>query len=116
MNDLELESKLKSVRVPERPDEYWDYFPSRLRVQLRRERREFAPRSAWRPRLAWAGGLALAVALVFACVRFHPLQTASLAITKQQRQFHAQLARLDAGLHVLMLNTDGMGYLLTEAD
>ena len=26
------------------------------------------------------------------------------------------LARLDAGLHVLMLNTDGMGYLLTEAN
>jgi len=50
------------------------------------------------------------------CVQFHPLQTASLAITKQQRQFHAQLARLDTGLHVLMLNTHGMGYLLTEAN
>jgi hypothetical protein len=56
------------------------------------------------------------VALVFVCVQFHPLQTASLAITKQQRQFHAQLARLDTGLHKLMLNTDGMGYLLTEAN
>ena len=114
MNDFELESKLKSVRVPERPDEYWNDFPSRVRVQLPRERREFAPPSAWRLRLAWAGGFALAVALVFACVQFHPLQTVSLAITKQQRQFHAQLARLDAGLHKLMLNTDGMGYLLTE--
>jgi len=61
-------------------------------------------------------GGALAVALVFVCVQFHPLQTVSLAITKQQRQFHAQLARLDAGLHKLMLNTDGMGYLLTEAN
>ena len=114
MNDFELESKLKSVRVPERTDEYWNDFPSR--VQLRRERREFTAQSAWRPRLAWAGGLALTVALVFVCVQFHPLQTASLAITKQQRQFHAQIARLDAGLHVLMLNTDGMGYLLTEAN
>jgi hypothetical protein len=116
MNDFELESKLKSLRVPERPEEYWNDFPSRVRVQLPRERREFAPRSAWRSRLAWAGGLALAVALVFVCIQFHPLRTVSLAITKQQHQFHAQLARLDAGLHVLMLNTDGMGYLLTEAD
>jgi len=116
MNDFELESKLKNVRVPERPDEYWTDFPSRVRVQLRRERREFAPQSAWRPRLAWAGGLAMAVALVFVCVQFHPLQAASLAITKQQRHFQAQLAQLDAGLHVLMLNTDGMGYLLTEAN
>ena len=116
MNDFELESKLKSLRVPERPEEYWNDFPSRVRVQLTSERREFAPQSVRRPRLAWAGGFALAVALVFVCVQFHPLQTASLAITKQQRQFHAQLARLDAGLHVLMLNTGGMGYLLTEAN
>jgi len=116
MNDFELESKLKDVRVPERTEEYWNDFPSRVRVQLRRERREFAPQSVWRPRLEWAGGLALAVALVFVCVQFHPLQTMSLAITKQQRQFHTQLVRLDAGLHKLMLNTDGMGYLLTEAN
>jgi len=116
MNDFELESKLKSIRVPERPEEYWNEFPSSVRVQLRRERREFEPQSVRRPRLAWAGGFALAVALVFVCVQFHPLRTMSLAITKQQHQFHAQLARLDAGLHVLMLNTDGMGYLLTEAN
>jgi hypothetical protein len=116
MNDLDLELKLKSVRVPDRPDEYWENFPSRIRVQLRRDRLEFAPQSAWRPRLAWAGGFAMAVVLAFVCVQFHPLQTVSLAIVKQQRHFHAQLARLDTGLHKLMLNTDGMGYLLAEAN
>lgn len=116
MNDFELQSKLESVRVPERPEEYWDDFPSRVRVQLPRERREFTPQSTGRQRLAWSVGFALAVALVFVCVQFHPFQTVSLAITKQQRQFHAQFARLDAGLHVLMLNTHGMGYLLTEAN
>jgi len=66
--------------------------------------------------LIYSLAFALAVALVFVCVQFHPLQTVSLAITKQQRQFHMQLARLDVGLHKLMLNTDGMGYLLTEAN
>ena len=116
MNDFDLDSKLKSVPLPERPDEYWNEFPSGVRVQLHHARREPAPPSAGRPRLAWAGGFALAVALVFVCVQYHPLQTMALAFTKQQRHFHAQLARLDAGLHVLMLNTDGMGYLLTEAN
>jgi hypothetical protein len=116
MKDFELESKLKSARVPERPEDYWNDFPSRVRVQLPRERREFATQRTWRPRLAWAGGFALAVALVFVCVQFHPAQTLSLAVEKQQQQFHARLARLDAGLHRLMLNTDGMGYLLTEAN
>ena len=116
MNNFELESKLKSVCLPERPEEYWDDFPSRVRVQLHRARREFMPQSAWHPRLAWVGGLALALALVFVCIQCHPFQTVSLAITKQQRQFHVQLARLDISLHKLMLNTDGMGYLLTEPD
>jgi hypothetical protein len=116
MNDFELESKLKSVRVPERREEYWDDFPSRVRMQMYRERREFSPHSADCPRLAWACGLALAMVLVYTGVHFHPFQNVSLAITKQQRHFHSQLVRLDAGLHVLMLNTDHMGYLLTEAN
>src|ERR1035441_2235736 len=63
MNDFDLESKLKSVPVPERTDEYWYDFPSRVRVQLRRERDQSVPVRAWRPQLAWAGGLALGVAL-----------------------------------------------------
>ena len=116
MNDFDLESKLKSARVPERPEEYWSDFPSRVRVQLPRERREYTPQYAWHQRFALAGGFALVMALVFVSVQFHPLRMMSLAITKQQRQFHTQLARLDAGLHKIMLNTDGMGYLLTEAN
>jgi hypothetical protein len=116
MKDFDLESRLHSVRVPERPDEYWADFPARIRVQLRRGRPEVAPRRSWRPQLAWTGGFGLAVALLFVCLECHPLQTLSLAIAEQERHFHVQLARLDAGLHRLMLNTDGMGYLLAEAN
>jgi len=116
MNDFELESKLRSVPMPERPDEYWEDFPARVRVQLHRERRDGVPRRAVRPQLAWAGGIALATILAFAWIQFDPLQTISLAFAKQQRHFQAQLSRLDAGLHRLMLNTDGMGYLLAEAN
>ena len=116
MNLADLESRLKSVPVPERSEEYWNDFPSRIRVQLRREQRECAPRNVWRPRLAWAGGLALAVALMWVGERFHPLQTASAAITKQQRQLHTQLVQLETGLQQLMLNTHGMGYLLAEVN
>ena len=116
MNSSDLESKLKSVPVPERSEEYWNDFPSRIRVQLRREQSMRPPRIVWRPRLAWAGGLALAVALMWVGERFHPLQTASAAITKQQRQLHTQLVQLETGLQQLMLNTHGMGYLLAEVN
>ncbi len=79
-------------------------------------RREFPSPGSWRPRFAWAGGFAMTMALLFGSIEFHPLQTMSLAIAKQERHFHMQLARLDTGLHKLMLNTDSMGYLLTEAN
>jgi hypothetical protein len=114
MNDFDLESKLGNLRVPERTEEYWNDFPLQVRMQLHRSRSELSPRSFGGLRFACAGCFALALILV--CFQFHPLQTVSLAITKQERHFHMQLARLDTGLHKLMLNTDGMGYLLAEAN
>ena len=36
MNNFDLDAKLKSLRVPERTEEYWNDFPSQVRVQLRR--------------------------------------------------------------------------------
>jgi hypothetical protein len=114
MNDFELESKLKDVRVPERPAEYWGNFPSRVRAQLPRERREFRAQSSSYPRFAWAAGFALAVALAIVCIRFDPLRSASAAITQQEKNFHMQVARLDAGLHTLVLNMHGMDNLLYE--
>ena len=36
MNLADLEARLKSVRVPERTEEYWNDFPARVRGQLRR--------------------------------------------------------------------------------
>jgi hypothetical protein len=116
MNDFDLEKKLKNVCVPERKDEYWDDFPSRIRVQLRRERREFTAQSVRHPRLAWAGGLALTMALVCVCLELHPLRTTTNAIAWHEQHFRAHLAQLETGLHRLMLNTDGMGYLLAEAN
>jgi hypothetical protein len=114
MNDFELESKLKSVRVPERPAEYWTDFPSRVRVQLPHERREFWEQNSSHPHLAWAAGFALAVAMAFVCVRLDPLRSASAAIVQQEKNFHTQVARLDAGLHALVLNMHGMDNLLYE--
>ena len=116
MNDSDLESRLKQVSLPERSQDYWADFPSRVRVQLHQEQPKLAPQNVWRPRPAWAGGFALALALVFVGVQFHPLKAASVAISTHERHLHAQLAQLDAGLHVLMFNPHGMGYLLAEAN
>jgi hypothetical protein len=116
MSDFDLDAKLKSTPLPERTEDYWKNFPAQVRANLRRATMKPVAENLWLPRLAWSGGFALAIMLVFVCLQFHPLQTASAAITKQERHVHAQLAHLDAGLHTLMLNTHGMGYLLAEAN
>jgi hypothetical protein len=116
MNNSDLDAKLKSVCVPERTEDYWNDFPSQVRVNLHRSTPAFVPQNPRRSRLVWAGGWAVALALVFVCLQFHPLKTASNAITKNERHIRTQLAQLDAGLHVLMFNPHGMGYLLAEAN
>jgi len=116
MNDSDLKSILRSAHVPERPEEYWEDFPSQVRVQLGRSQPAptIAPRRTWRPRLAWIGSFAVAALLTFVSVQYQPLKAASLAINQQEKQIRAQIKRFDASLHRLVLNTDGMGYLLAE--
>ena len=116
MNNVELESRLRSVPVPERPAEYWDDFPSSVRVQLRHRRTTQVPRKMWRPRLIWSFDFAIAAVMVLVCLQYHPLQAVSASFARHEKYFNGQLARLDAGLHKLVLNTDGMGYLLSDTD
>lgn len=114
MNDSELESRLKSVPVPERSDEYWNDFPANVRMELYRKRVKYAPQRERSPRLAWAGGFAIALSLVFVCLEFHPLKTTSVAITKHEKHIRAQIEQLDSSLHVLMFNPHDMGSELSE--
>lgn len=64
MNDSELEQKLKAVRVPERPEEYWDAFPRRVLAELRAAPAARQPERRWQPRLAWGFALAAACLLI----------------------------------------------------
>ena len=116
MNDHELESRLKSVRLPERTEDYWDDFPARVRVQLRREEPVLAPRPAGWRRFKLAGGLALALAVMWLDERYHPLHSASDMITRQAQTLRTEAARLQKGLSLVAFNPDGMAYLLGEAN
>ncbi len=116
MNHAELETQLKTVPVPERSEAYWEEFPAHIRRHLEHSRTQPASRETWQMRYAWLGGCAVTLALVFTCVQFDPIKALAQVMVKQQRHFQVRLARLDAGLHTLMLNTHGMGYLLAESN
>lgn len=107
MNDSELESKLKTVRVPARTDEYWEDFPSRVRAELHPALKARTPQRAFYPRLAWACGFALA------CALFAFVIVPSLQITlKKERAFQHEMAQLPQHLRVLMADEHGLHYLV----
>ncbi|HEY1662107.1 MAG TPA: hypothetical protein VGI03_06785 [Verrucomicrobiae bacterium] len=108
MNDSELEKKLRSVRVPQRAEGYWEDFPSRVRGQLPAPVME-RPRKAFVPAWAWAGGFAFACA-VFTLVIWPSFQVA----VKDEHVIHQELAELPHHLHVLMADEHGMHYLIAD--
>jgi hypothetical protein len=109
MTDLDLESKLKSVPVPERSPEYWTDFPAQVRASLRRAPVEFAPRPSRLPRLAWGVSLALACVIfgLASWPMFHEM-------FQHGRAFRRELAQLPVQLRVLMQDDHGLHYLIAD--
>jgi hypothetical protein len=109
MSDFELESKLRSVRVPEKTDEYWENFPGRVRSQLRRPAAVDRGQTRWMPQWAWSSGLATAcVVLVLS------LWPAFQTIVKDERVLQRDAAQFPHQLHLLLADEHGMQYLVSE--
>jgi len=114
MNDFELESKLKTVPVLERPENYWEDFPARVRVQLHRIAPQADLAEYGLPQFAWRLGASFACLAVGLLVLGRPLQAASNAIFKNERTIRQQLAELPHHLRVLMADEHGLHYLVAE--
>jgi hypothetical protein len=112
MNDFELESKLKSVPAPERPESYWEDFPSRVRVQLRRGTLGPEARETRRPQFAWKMGLGFACLILVLPLLGQPLKAASCAIFKNEQSIGKKLVQLPGHLRVFMQDEHGMDYLV----
>jgi hypothetical protein len=109
MNDFELESKLKTARVPARSEDYWENFPASVRLQLRHAPVELAPRNFWLPRLAWSGGFA-AACLVFTLSLWPSVRV----VLQGEKTFRRELAQLPNHLRTFMADEHGMHYLVAD--
>jgi hypothetical protein len=110
MNDFDLETRLMAVCVPERSAEYWDDFPSQVRMQLARRARE--ERVSWQggPR-AWNRDLALAgVLLVFS------LMPVFYAALKDEGILRQEASRWSHGIRMLMADQHGMQNVVTDSE
>jgi hypothetical protein len=114
MNDFELESKLKSVPLPERSEDYWENFPAQVRWQLRRNTLKQNVGESWFPRFALRMGVGFACLVTGLLVFNQPLKAASCAIFKNEQIIRLQLAELPTHLRILMADEHGLHYLVAE--
>jgi hypothetical protein len=115
MNESDLDSKLKTLHVPERDADYWEMFPRNV---MRRARAVQVPRSRpnWFPRLAWGGSIAFASLMIGLCVSHSPacpLEIASYAV-KSAKSFHTEMAQLPKQARALMRIDHGLKKLIEE--
>jgi hypothetical protein len=116
MNDSDLDSKLKGVPLPERPEDYWENFPSQVRWQLRRAAPEPRLNESWRPRLVWKMSASLASLVIGLLVLGQPLKAASSAIFQKEQFVRQQLAAIPGHLRVLMADEHGLHYLVADKE
>jgi hypothetical protein len=109
MNDFDLEAKLNAVQIPERTEEYWDDFPSRVRVQLGRTIPQESAR--WQGGLQWRWGLAMAGVLFV--LSLAPVLRAAV---KDEQALRRDAEKFPQKVHALMADEHGMQNLITDSE
>ncbi len=114
MNDFELQSKLKGVPVPERPEEYWRDFPGRVARQLRHPAgAEDSPGARW-SRYVWQLAAGAACLCVCLAILSQPLRTASTAMVRQEIALRHELNLFPKHLRILMADEHGLHCLVAD--
>jgi hypothetical protein len=114
MNDFDLDSKLKAVRLPERGEDYWETFPARVLAKSRATPAERVQR-AWLPRLAWGSAIACLLAGIWlGSGAGHPQKTVCYALMKNMKSLHAELAQFPERVRTLMQVEHGMHSLIED--
>ena len=116
MTDFDLETKLKAVLLPERPEDYWEHFPSQVRRQLDRTVPNSEARKTLVPQFAWKMGIGFACLAIGLLVLGQPLKTAAGVIFKNERTIRQQLAQLPGHLRIFMADEHGLHYLIAEKE
>jgi len=133
MNDFELESKLKAIKVPAREEEYWGDFPRRVRSQLGPPVFVEPPRARLMPQWAWNSGLALTCVCLSLLLWpvFHAalldeqtLQRDAARLSaidwpkdyQDEQAWQRDAAKLPKQLHLLLADEHGMQDLVAERD
>jgi hypothetical protein len=133
MNNSDLEKKLKSARVPERTQEYWDDFPQQVTRSLRtavpgsagfqpagsvdvETRRQDGGAPKWQPKLAWGFGVAFACLVIgFAIGHRHGKAEAdSFALLQNEKMLHEVLTMFPNRVRAIEQDEHGVRLVLSD--
>jgi hypothetical protein len=115
MKDFDLESKVKSVRVPERDGDYWEAFPRRVLAELRAVPAVRPARREFVPGLLWCGRLALACLMVGFCLwQSRMPRELSHILREDQKELRQSMAQFQVNLCRLMQDEHGLEKLVED--
>jgi hypothetical protein len=115
MKEFDLDSEIKSLRVPERGRDFWDNFPGRVMAELRAAPEVRHVPTASMPRLAWGLGLALGCLAASLCLGPGPMpKTISHAWLKDRMAFSQSAARIQNKLCTLIRDEHGLHRLIED--
>lgn len=114
MNDFDLESRIKSLRVPERDEEYWNSFSGQVLMQLRRPVAERAPEPSPMARFGWNASFALGCVAACFCIWQTYTGPVSHAISKQQKEIRHALLQFHDNIGKVMRDEHGLHRLVEE--
>ncbi len=115
MKNFDLDSELKSARVPERGGDFWDAFPRRVLAELRAAPAAPPARVRTLPRLAWSLGAALAcLAAVFCLGRSRMPGTVCCVLLENEKELRQTVRQFPARARVLMQDEHGLHKLIED--
>jgi hypothetical protein len=114
MNDADLKSRIKSLQVPQRDEEYWNSFSGQVLMQLRQPVVQRAPEPSLMARVGWNASFALGCFAACFCIWQAYTGPVSHAISKQQNEIRHALLRVHNNLSKVMRDEHGLHRLVEE--
>lgn len=115
MKRFDLDSELKSARVPERGEEYWENFPGRVTSELRKAESPAPSSHPLLHPLVWVGGAAIACLALALTLGFSSApKVLAYAVHHNKQEIRTTLNEFSEHVETLMQNEHGMQWLLAD--
>jgi len=115
MKRFDLDKELKSAQIPERGEDYWEFFPRRVASELRTKEPQAVAPNAWPHVLAWGGGVAFSVLALSLTLGFSSApKVLACAMHHNKQELRMTLIQFSERVETLMQNEHGMEWLLAD--